>query len=244
MPCLLMIDDDPQFCDLVGHFLKSEGFEMTLIHDGREGLKRALAGDQEYDLIVLDVGLPSMNGFEVLHGIRSKVDTPVLMMTACSQQADRIQGLEMGADDYLTKPFNSRELIARVRAILRRTRGRDDKGTTLQRPEQIVVGDVKLDTGARIVHRNGERVELTSVEFGFLELLLRAAGHVVTRERLTQDILGRSFAFYDRSVDVHLSSLRKKLGHKVEDTERIKTVRGVGYIYTTPSLSAGTRKIP
>ncbi|MHC1743214.1 MAG: response regulator transcription factor [Syntrophobacteraceae bacterium] len=235
MSCVLMIDDDLQFCELVGQCLRSAGFELTSIHDGKEGLSRALARERDYDLIVLDVGLPGMNGFEVLHGIRSKLDTPVLMMTACGQQADRILGLELGADDYLTKPFDSRELIARVRAILRRTGAGEAKSAVVRRPRRLVVGDVEMDTGARTVSQDGKRIRLTSVEMGLLEMLLRSAGDVVTRDHLARTVLGRSPAPYDRSVDVHVSSLRKKLGHAWEGIERIQTVRGVGYMYAYPS---------
>lgn len=238
MGCVLMIDDDLQFCELAGHCLRSAGFELTSIHDGREGLHRALAGDRDYDLIVLDVGLPGLNGFEVLHGIRSRLDTPVLMMTACGQQADRVLGLEMGADDYLTKPFDSRELIARVRSILRRTKGAPREKAFPGRPARIVVGDVELDKGTLTVTAGGREIGLTSAELGLLEVLLRSAGHVVTREDLASNVLGRSHASYDRSVDVHVSSLRKKLGHRVDGMERIKTVRGVGYVYTYPPQHA------
>ena len=143
----------------------------------------------------------------------------------------------MGADDYLPKPFNPRELIARARAILRRTRDRHDRGAFPFTPEIIAVGDIEMDTGSRIVRRNGEKVELTSVEFGCLEMLLRAAGHVVTREQLAEGVLGRPLTAFDRSVDVHLSSLRKKLGHRFGEFERIKTVRGAGYVYANPSRS-------
>jgi two-component system response regulator CpxR len=157
------------------------------------------------------------------------------MLTARDEQVDRIVGLEMGADDYLPKPFNPRELIARARAILRRTKDRHDKNASVSIPEVITVGDIELDTATRVVNQNGERIELTSAEFGLLEMLLRAAGHVVTREQLAEGVLGRSLTAYDRSVDVHLSSLRKKLGHKVGEIDRIKTVRGAGYIYINPA---------
>jgi two-component system response regulator CpxR len=233
MSHILVIDDDTELCELLAEYLKPEGFEITAVHDGEQGLQLAVSGAGQYDLIVLDIMLPGMNGFEVLQRLRSQADTPVLMLTARDEEVDRIVGLEMGADDYLPKPFNPRELIARARAILRRTKDRPDKSATP--PPQITVGDIELDTGARVVHRNGEQVELTSVEFSLLEMLLRAAGHVVTREQLAEDVLGRALTAYDRSVDVHLSSLRKKLGHKVGEIERIKTVRGSGYIYVNPT---------
>ena len=235
MSRILVIDDDTELCDLLAEYLKSEGFEITAVHDGEQGLQVAVSGAGQYDLIILDIMLPGMNGFEVLQRLRSQFDTPVLMLTARDEEVDRIVGLEMGADDYLPKPFNPRELIARARAILRRTKDWHDKSTIPSMPQKITVGDIELDTGTRVVHRDGERVELTSVEFSFLEMLLRAAGHVVTREQLAEGVLGRTLTAYDRSVDVHLSSLRKKLGHKFGEIERIKTVRGAGYIYVNPS---------
>jgi len=231
MSHILVIDDDIELCELLGDYLKPEGFEVTSVYDGEQGLRLAISEAGKYDLIVLDVMLPGMSGFEVLQHLRSQSDTPVLMLTARDEEVLRIMGLEMGADDYLPKPFNPRELIARARAILRRTKDRHDKNSTLSSPEKISVGDIELDTGTRVVNRSGERIELTSVEFGLLEMLLRAAGHVVTREQLTESVLGRPLTPYDRSVDVHLSSLRKKLGHKFGEIERIKTVRGAGYIY-------------
>ena len=235
MGSLLIIDDDVELCDLLSDYLTPEGFEITSVNDGNEGLQRAISGASEYDLIVLDIMLPGMNGFEVLQRIRSRQDTPVLMLTARDEEIDRIVGLEMGADDYLAKPFNPRELLARARAILRRTRDRHDKESAPSGPGKITVGDVEMDTGRRVVNRDGEEVYLTSVEFSILEMLLRAAGRVVTREQLAENVLGRALGAYDRSVDVHLSSLRKKLGHKFAGTERIKTIRGAGYVYTTNS---------
>ncbi len=235
MSRILVIDDDSELCELLTAYLKPEGFEVTSIYDGEQGLEMALLEAGKFDLIVLDIMLPGMNGFEVLQRLRSQLDTPVLMLTARDEQVDRIVGLEMGADDYLPKPFNPRELIARARAILRRTKDRHDKSGAVSASEVITVGDIELDTATRVVQQNGERVELTSAEFGLLEMLLKAAGHVVTREQLAECVLGRSLAAYDRSVDVHLSSLRKKLGHKLGDIERIKTVRGAGYIYVNPA---------
>ena len=235
MSHILVIDDDTELCELLTDYLKPEGFEITSVYDGERGLRLAISEAGKYDLIVLDIMLPGMSGFEVLQHLRSQFDTPVLMLTARDEEVDRIVGLEMGADDYLAKPFNPRELIARARAILRRTKDRNDKYATLSMPEKICVGDIELDTGTRVVKRDGERIELTSVEFGLLEMLLRAAGRVVTREQLTEGVLGRSLTAYDRSVDVHLSSVRKKLGHKFGEIERIKTVRGAGYIYVNPA---------
>ncbi|MGC9194128.1 MAG: response regulator transcription factor [Syntrophobacteraceae bacterium] len=241
MSRILIIDDDFELCELLTEYVKPEGFEITSVHDGEQGLHRALSQKGLYDLIVLDIMLPGMNGFEVLQKLRSQIDTPVLMLTARDEEVDRIVGLEMGADDYLAKPFNPRELIARTRAILRRTGDRHDR--IFPMPEMIRIGDIEMDTGSRIVRREGEKIELTSVEFGFLELLLRAAGHVVSREQLTESVLGRSLTAFDRSVDVHLSSLRKKLGHRFGELERIKTVRGAGYVYVNPSGSQKDQEV-
>jgi len=234
MSRILVIDDDTELCELLTDYLKPEGFEVSAAYDGEQGLQKAVNQAGKYDLIVLDVMLPGMNGFEVLQRLRSQTDTPVIMLTARGEEVDRIVGLEMGADDYLPKPFNPRELIARARAVLRRTKDRQDKPSP-SAPEVIRVGDIELDTGTRVVQRNGEGIDLTSVEFGFLEILLRAAGQVVTREQLAVSVLGRALTAYDRSVDVHLSSLRKKLGHKFGEIERIKTVRGAGYVYANPA---------
>jgi len=229
---LLIVDDDVKLCDLVAEFLKPDGFELDSAHDGESGLLRAVSG--EHALVILDVMLPGFNGFEVLRRIRSQSSVPVLMLTARGDGLDRVVGLEIGADDYLPKPFNPRELVARIRAILRRIRPSDSK-----RPEsgqeQLAVGDVEMDIGARVVRLSGEVVELTGVEFQLLEILLRSAGSVVARNELSKIALGRALSPYDRSLDMHLSNLRKKLGHRVGNAERIKTLRGVGYVYTVPS---------
>ena len=226
---ILVVDDDLDLCELLAKYLRREGLEVDMVHDGNLGVERALSGD--YTLIVLDVMLPGLNGFDALSSIRSKSSLPVLMLTARGDDVDRIVGLEMGADDYLPKPFNPRELIARIRAILRRARLETDESLKPSSPEHFSVGDVELDKGNRSVTRGGEQLALTTVEFDLLEALMRAAGHIVTREELVKSILGRSFTPYDRSIDTHVSNLRKKLGHYADGVERIKTIRGVGYIY-------------
>lgn len=227
MERVLIVDDDAELCDLVAEYLTPEGFEVEAVHNGVEGLKRALAG--EHVMLVLDVMLPGMSGLDVLRKLRAESRVPVLILTARGDDVDRIVGLEIGADDYLPKPFNPRELLARVRAILRRTQKQPSPPL-----ERITVGDVELDPAARTVRRSGEPVELTSVEFGMLEALMRAAGQVVTRDQLAQSVLGRKFMPYDRSIDMHVSKLRKKLGDS-DGAERIKTIRGVGYVFTRPS---------
>src|SRR5215471_6503047 len=222
MDRILIVDDDVDLCELVQQYLEGEGFGVEAVHNGDTGLQRALANS--YALVVLDVMLPGMSGLDVLRNLRQHSQVPVLILTARGDEVDRIIGLEIGADDYLPKPFNPRELIARIRAILRRAHEIERK-----EPGRLSVGDLEMDLGAHTVRRDGEAIELTAVEFSLLEHLLRSAGHVVSREQLAQSVLGRKFVAWDRSLDVHVSKLRKKLGERVDDRERIKTVRGVGY---------------
>jgi two-component system, OmpR family, response regulator CpxR len=226
---ILVIDDDVELCALVSEYLKPEGFEVDSVHDGERGVERAVAGD--YLLVVLDVMLPGINGFEVLRRIRNTSRIPVLLLTARGEDVDRIVGLEIGADDYLPKPFNPRELLARIRAILRRSRA-PEAGAPAS--EFLRVGDVELDPASRTVRQNGKPVELTSVEFNLLQVLLREAGNVIPRERLVDAVLGRKFSPFDRSIDMHISKLRKKLGDGDGGSDHIKTVRGAGYIFARP----------
>ena len=227
MDRILVIDDDVELCSLVGEYLESEGFQVEPVYEGERGLEKALTGD--YALVVLDVMLPGINGFEVLRRLRVTSRIAVLLLTARGEDVDRIVGLEIGADDYLPKPFNPRELVARIRAILRRTY---DGGPASSVPGIIRVGDIELDPATRTVKQAGRNIELTSVEFSLLEVLLREAGRVVTRERLAATVLSRKFSPFDRSIDMHVSKVRKKLGDTQGGTEYIKTVRGVGYIFT------------
>lgn len=229
---ILVVDDDLDLSELLAKYLRREGFDVEMVHDGDTGVERALSGD--YTLIILDVMLPGLSGFDVLSSIRRKSGVPVLMLTARGDDVDRIVGLEMGADDYLPKPFNPRELIARIRAILRRSRLEPVEALTPPAPERLTVGDVELDKGTRMVTRGGEPLMLTTVEFDLLESLMRAAGQIVSREELVKSILGRNFTPYDRSIDTHVSNLRRKLGHYLDGIERIKTIRGIGYIYARP----------
>ena len=230
MDRILVIDDDVELCSLVGEYLASEGFQVEAAYDGERGLERALKG--EYILVVLDVMLPGINGFEVLRRIRSASRIPVLLLTARGEDVDRIVGLEIGADDYLPKPFNPRELVARIRAVLRRTKEGKSAGASV--PEILKVGDIELDPATRTVRQEGKPVDLTSVEFSLLEVLLREAGRVVTRERLASAVLARKFSPFDRSIDMHVSKVRRKLGDTEGGTEHIKTVRGAGYIFARP----------
>ena len=225
---LLIIDDDHELCDLLVDYLGSAGFAVETVQQPEEGTRLALSG--RYAGIVLDVMLPGIDGFEVLRRIRARSDLPVLMLTARGEELDRIVGLEVGADDYLPKPFNPRELVARIRAILRRTQKAAVLGAS--REPNLMVGDLQLDPGARKVQCGGRIIDLTGTEFDLLEMLLRSAGHVVSRESLCKSVLGRPLFPEDRSIDVHISNLRRKLGPRNGDPERIKTQRGSGYIYT------------
>jgi len=222
---VLIIDDDEELCELVSEYLSVEGFDTAVVHDGASGLSAARSG--KYDLAILDVMLPKMNGFEVLKNLRTDSSLPVLMLTARGDDMERIVGLESGADDYLPKPFNPRELVARLRAILRRVNGDES-----ERAENITVDDIEVSETARTAKLNGEEVILTSVEFDLLKHLLIEAGKVVKKEDLSVRVLDRELSPYDRSLDMHISNLRKKLGNRPDGTERIKTVRSVGYIYT------------
>jgi len=209
MDRILVVDDDIELCGLVQEYLTSEGFTSEAVHDGEQGLQRGLSG--EYALIVLDVMLPGINGFEVLRRLRSVSKIPVLLLTARGEDVDRIVGLEIGADDYLPKPFNPRELVARIRAILRRSK----PGKTVDAaPEILSVGDVELDPATRNVYRAGQPVDLTSVEFN------------------------RKFMPFDRSIDMHVSKVRRKLGDSEESGDHIKTIRGVGYMFARPGAKA------
>ncbi len=231
MNTILIIDDDKDLCDLLKDYFAPEGFEVEAVHNGLDGAERALAGS--YSLIVLDVMLPGINGFEVLRRIRAASHLPVLMLTARGEDVDRIVGLEIGADDYLPKPFNPRELVARIRAVLRRAESSRVPQQTSCDTGRLAVGDVELISGTRTVLRAGEKVDLTTVEFSILEVLLRQAGQVVSRDDLVKQGMGRNLNAYDRSIDVHVSSLRRKLGVAADGSERIKTIRSIGYQYTT-----------
>jgi len=230
---LLVVDDDANIAELLSAALRFVGYEVLLARSGAEAL--ALARQSAPDLVVLDVMLPKMNGFDVLRRIRSVSRIPVLLLTARGEDVDRIVGLEIGADDYLPKPFNPRELVARIRAVLRRTRTADGSPGDILR-----VGNIELNPATRTVLQDGNDVELTSVEFNLLQVLLQEAGQVVSRERLVDAVLGRKFSPFDRSIDMHVSKVRKKLGDTDGIADYIKTVRGVGYIFTRPPAKAGS----
>jgi len=216
---ILLIDDDVELCSLLEELFKRESFEVQMEHDGGRGLERALSG--QFDLIVLDVMLPGLDGFEVLRQVRRSSLVPVLMLTARGEDVDRIIGLELGADDYLPKPFNPRELTARIRAILRRLETRPTGDS-----RWIEVNGVTLDPGSREVFKDGKKVEMTTLEFDILEMLMRSAGRVLSRDALMEHLYNRKATAFDRSIDMHISHLRKKLEH---GDALIKTIRGVGY---------------
>jgi two-component system response regulator CpxR len=216
---ILLIDDDAELCSLLIEFLKREGFAVECEHEGQRGLEKAL--QPGVDLVVLDVMLPGIDGFEILRRLRHESKVPVIMLTARGEDVDRIIGLELGADDYLPKPFNPRELAARMRAILRRYEPRPVVASS--RLEQ---NGIALDPGTREVFSNGKRVELTTFEFDILELLMRSAGRVLSRDALMENFYNRKATAFDRSIDMHISHIRKKLER---GENLIKTIRGVGY---------------
>ncbi len=223
MANILLADDDLELCELLRQYLQAEGFTIALAHDGEAAVASALGGD--FAACILDVMMPRLSGFDALRQIRAQSSVPVIMLTARGEDVDRIVGLEMGADDYLPKPFNPRELAARLRAILRRSV--KPAATT----ESIELGEVSLHPGERTVTRAGQPVELTGAEFSILEVLMRAAGQIVSKDVLTEKGLGRKLQAYDRAIDTHVGSLRRKLGPDADGEPLIKTVRGRGFMY-------------
>ncbi len=223
MTHILIVDDDTELCSLLSQYLQSESFTVDCCYEGNQGVKRALS--VEYDVIVLDVMLPKMNGFEVLKAIRQHKQTPVLMLTARGDDIDRIVGLEIGADDYLAKPCNPRELIARIRAIIRRSERKPAQKSV------ITLGAITLDCTKRSVIIDDNELELTNAEFNILEMLIKSPGQAFSKEELTEYALGRKYTAFDRSIDVHISNLRNKVGVNNDGNTLIKTVRGFGYLY-------------
>jgi two-component system response regulator CpxR len=224
---VLLVDDDRELCQMLTEYLEAEHFEVRSVHDGSDALA-ALKVD-EFQLLILDVMLPTLGGFDVLRKLGASYETPILMLTARGDDIDRIVGLELGADDYLSKPFNPRELVARMRAILRRASSRAARGSV---PDELTVGRIVLNTGTHQVRVSGEPVGLTGAEFRVLELLMRSAGQVISREAMTEQALGRKLVPYDRSIDTHISNLRRKLDLEVGKNPEIKNVRGSGYTLT------------
>ncbi|MDE2304984.1 MAG: response regulator transcription factor [Gammaproteobacteria bacterium] len=225
---VLLVDDDRELCQMLTEYLSAERFEVESVHDGAEALRALRAG--EFGIVILDVMLPNVSGFDVLRELGAVRSTPILMLTARGDDVDRIVGLELGADDYLGKPFNPRELVARLRAILRRAGSRSPRSGGA---DALAVGPIALNTGTHQV-RVGERaITLTGAEFRVLEILMRASGQVISREALTEQALGRRLVPYDRSIDTHISNLRRKLGLDRSSNPEIKNVRGSGYVLTT-----------
>ncbi len=223
-PKLLLVDDDVELLDMLKTYLEREGFEVTVNNDAEAGVSSALSGD--FELVVLDVMMPRMSGIEALSRIRIASRVPVLMLTAKGDDADRIVGLELGADDYVPKPCTPRELVARVRAILRRTQAPDE---TEEPPVVIESGRLRLFPGQRRAEWDGKPLDLTSTEFNLLEVLARAAGRPVSKDALSEQALGRPLARFDRSIDVHVSSIRRKLGTSTDGRSWIQTVVRQGY---------------
>jgi DNA-binding response OmpR family regulator len=235
MEPILLIDDDVELCSMLSDYLGRHGYQVTVAHDGKTGLAKALSGS--YVISLLDVMLPGLDGFEVLRRLRA-ASSPmnVLLLTARGEDVDRIVGLEIGADDYLPKPFNPRELLARIRAVLRR-------GSKAETPAMVgsvlLVSGLELDTGARVARCGETKLDLTDVEFELLQTLMRSAGEVVSRDQLAESVLGRKFHPFDRSLDMHVSRLRHKLDAADNFGDRVKTIRGVGYQLAVP----GPRKL-
>src|SRR5215471_14647650 len=220
---LLIIDDDAELCELLAEYLQPEGFQVDAVHTGTEAVETALTGN--YALLVLDVMLPGLRGFDVLQKIRATSRVPVIMLTARGEDVDRILGLELGADDYLPKPFNPKELVARIRSVLRRYEARPSTSG------RVETAGIVLDPGTRTVSVSGTPVELTTFEFDILELLMRSAGKVLSRDALMENFYNRKATPFDRSIDMHISHLRKKLEN---GDDLIKTIRGVGYQFCRP----------
>ncbi len=230
---VLLVDDDLELCELLAEFLRTESFCVSAVHNGMAGVEAALSGQYsqsgQYSLVLLDVTLPRLNGFDVLRTIRQKSNIPVIMLTARGDDVDRIVGLEIGADDYLAKPFNHRELVARMKSIMRRIRALEDKENC--RRKQLYIDDLSLNLGNHEVFKSETLLDVTATEFTLLKTLVENAGELVTREELTSLALNRSLTIHDRAIDMHVSNLRRKIGSKPDGRPRLRTVRGSGYFY-------------
>lgn len=224
---VLVIDDDRKLCRLIADYLQSMGYEVETAHTGPQGLEKALAGT--YHAVILDVMLPGMDGFELLKQLRRTSEVPVLMLTSRGDEADRIVGLEIGADDYLPKTFSTRELLARLRAVTRRA-ARTGPGRAAELEPEMVVGRLRINLGARVAVLGDQPLVLTPIEFDLLTALARARGRVKTREQLLDEIADRNYDVFDRSIDVHISALRRKLGDDPKAPRFIRTVRSAGYL--------------
>ena len=222
---ILLIDDDTELCELMSRFLTADGFEVASAHDGAAGL--AMIADGDFDLVVLDVMMPEKNGMDVLRELRQDSNLPVIMLTARGEEVDRIIGLELGADDYMPKPCNPRELAARIRAILRRVEGGGKQAVD----DNHRFGSLEWQPRSRMVSENGNPIELTATEYNVLATLMEHAGEVVSKQQLSKAALGKNHGPFDRSLDVHIGHLRRKLSPASADQPRIKTVHGVGWLF-------------
>lgn len=228
MKRILIVDDDTELCELLQEYFTAEELASECVHDGVSAIEKVK--ESSSDLVILDIMLPKMNGIEALKEIRKISKIPVIMLTAKGDEIDRILGLELGADDYIPKPFSPRELVARIRAVFRRAESVNaNNGIT-----KIELNGVKIDSSLKEAFKDGAALSLTEVEFSILEQLMRAAGTVVERQDLAFKVLGRRLTYDDRSLDVHMSNLRKKLGKNQNGTDLIKTIRGIGYLYVKP----------
>lgn len=225
---VIIIDDDPKLCELIRDYLAPLGYDVASANTGPEGLEKVLNSD--YRAVILDVMLPGMDGFEVLKAIRHQSNVPVLMLTGRGDEADRVVGLEIGADDYLPKTFSTRELLARLRAVMRRTRSDDRTKDGSKIEADLTNGDLVISPGSRTAALGDEPLKLTSLEFDLLLSLTRARGRVRSREQILDDVAGRDYEVFDRSIDVHVSALRQKLGDDPKAPTFIQTVRSVGYM--------------
>lgn len=244
MPEILLVDDDLEMTELLAELLSLEGFNVTVVHNGKEAL--SLLETRSFDLMLLDIMMPILNGTETLKQLRKTSDIPVLMLSARDNDIDRVLGLELGADDYLPKPFNDRELVARIRAILRRTTQPTSSRTqTVETPVQLNIGTdetdsktlsfggVDLHCGRQQASYKGKDLELTGTEFALLQILVRNPGQILSREILSLEILGKQLTPYDRAIDMHVSNLRKKLPERNDNLPWFKTLRGRGYLLVT-----------
>ena len=229
---VLIIDDDKKLCRLVKDYLEPMGYDVDAANTGTQGLEKVLAGD--FDVVILDVMMPEMDGFEVLKRLRKESNIPVLMLTARGDETDRIVGLEMGADDYLPKTFSSRELLARLRAVTRRSFKSETHLDPNAMDQALILGNLQISQASRTARLDADILNLTPIEFDLLIYLAKAAGRILTRDQLLDAVSGRSYDVFDRSVDVHISSLRRKLGDDSRNPRFIKTVRSAGYMFIDP----------
>ncbi|XOF35249.1 MAG: response regulator transcription factor [Candidatus Electrothrix sp. YB6] len=230
---IIMVDDDHKLCRLVADYLGPMGYEVDAVYNGADGLEKIRQG--EYQAAILDVMMPQMDGLDLLKQVRRESDIPVLMLTARGDETDRIVGLEMGADDYLPKTFSSRELLARLRAVTRRYQAAENRSSSEDAEAEVLrFAELEIEQDSRTVRLNTEILTLTPLEYDLLITLAKAAGRVLTRDQLLEAIAGRDYEVFDRSVDVHISSLRRKLGDNPRQPRFIQTVRTAGYMFRVP----------